>query len=167
MIQNASPLPHASYERFESVREYDAMFDELTARAQQSIRIFDHAPSAAFNSPGRCEELARFLRAGGPSRLHIVLHTVHGAERMSPRLLALLQRFTHVAQARQTPRWARHVYDRFVVFDSLHYLHAFHHAHARFARGTNDIEGAQQLVERFDELWDISQPVFGASVLGL
>ena len=167
MIQNTSPLPHASYERFESVREYDAMFDALIATAQQTIRIFDYALTPAFNSPARCERLARFLRPGGPTRLHIVLHTVDGAERTSPRLLALLQRFSHIAKARQTPRWANHVYDRFVVFDSLHYVHAFHHAHARFARGTNDIEGAQQLVERFEELWDASQPVFGASVLGL
>jgi hypothetical protein len=167
MTEKASALPHASYERFDGLRDYDAMFDELIDGAQQTIRIFDHVLSPAFNSPARCEQLARFLRAGGPTRLHIVLHTVQGAERASPRLLALLQRYTHVAKARQTPRWARHVYDRFVIIDSLHYLHGFHHAHARFARGTNDLEGAQQLIERFEELWDASQPVFGASVLGL
>jgi hypothetical protein len=68
---------------------------------------------------------------------------------------------------RQTPRWARHVYDRFVVFDTLHYLHCFHYEHARFARGTNDLDGAQQLIERFEELWHVSQPALRASVLGL
>jgi hypothetical protein len=78
-----------------------------------------------------------------------------------------LPRFSHVAKVRQTPRWARHVYDAFVVFDAVHYLHRFHREHARFARGLNDIEAAQQLLERFDELWEVSQPAFGASVLGL
>jgi hypothetical protein len=167
MTSNAPALPHASYQRFESMREYDAMFDELIPGAQQTIRIFDHALSPAFNSPARCEQFARFLRAGGQDRLHIVVHAVQGAERACPRLLTLLQRYSHVARMRQTPRWARHVYDRFVVFDSIHYLHCFHHEHARFARGLNDIEGAQQLLDRFTELWDASQPAFGASVLGL
>jgi hypothetical protein len=167
MTGNTSALPHASYQRFESAREYDAMFDALIPLAQQTIRIFDHALPATFNSPVRCEHLARFMRAGGPNRLHIVVHATEGAERACPRFLALLQRYSHVARVRQTPRWARHVYDRFVVFDSIHYLHYFHHAHARFARGLNDLEGAQPLLERFDELWEASQPVFGASVLGL
>jgi hypothetical protein len=167
MTPDTSALPYASYERFESRRAYDAMFDELVANAQQTIRVFDHALPPAFNSPARCEQLAQFLRAGGHDRLHIVVHDVQAAERACPRLLTLLQRYSHVARVRQTPRWARHVYDRFVVFDSLHYLHCFHHDHARFARGLNDIEGAQQLLDRFTELWEASQPAFGASVLGL
>jgi hypothetical protein len=167
MTPNAFPLPYASYERFEGAREFDAMFDGLIARSQRAIRIFDRTLSGAFNSPERCERLAQFLRAGGPDRLHIVVHETRGADRACPRLLALLQRFGHAASVRQTPRSARHVYDRFVVFDAVHYLHCFHHDHARFSRGLNDIEGAQQLLERFGELWEASRPALGASVLGL
>jgi hypothetical protein len=167
MTPNPFPLPHASYQRFESAREYEAMFDDLIPTSQQAIRIFDRTLSAAFNSPARCERLGQFLRAGGLNRLHIVVHETRGADRACPRLLALLRRFSHVARVRQTPRAARHVYDRFVVFDAVHYLHCFHHDHARFGRGLNDIEGAQQLLERFDELWEVSQPALGASVLGL
>ena len=144
------------------------MFEELIPTAQQTIRIFDHAFSPAFNSPARCERLGQFLRAGAPTQLHIVVHAVRGAEHACPRFLALLQRFSHVAKVRQTPRWARHVYDRFVVVDAIHYLHRFHHERPPFARGLNDIDGAQQLLERFEELWDASQPAaLGASVLGL
>jgi hypothetical protein len=167
MTPNAFPLPHASYERFESMRGYEAMFDDLIATSQQTIRIFDRTLSAAFNSPVRCERLAQFLRAGGVNRLHIVVHETRDAGRACPRLISLLQRFSHVASVRQTPSAAWHVYDRFVVFDAVHYLHYFHHERARFARGLNDVEGAQQLLERFDELWDVSQPALGASVLGL
>lgn len=166
-MSSGSALPHASYDRFESMHDYDAMLDELIPRAQQTIRIFHHAFSPAFNSPARCERLAQFLRAGGSNRLHIVVHESHGAERACPRFLSMLPRFSHVAKVRQTPRWARHVYDAFVLFDAVHYLHRFHRDHARFARGLNDVEAAQQLLERFDELWEVSQPAFGASVLGL
>jgi hypothetical protein len=167
MIPHASPLPHASYRRFESAREYESMFDELLPSAQQTIRVFDHGLASPFNSPERCERLAAFLKAGAPNRLHVVVHAVSGVERSCPRFLALLQRFSHVAKVRQTPRWARHVYDRFVVFDTLHYLHCFHYAHGRFARGTNDIDGARELLDRFEELWQASQPAVSASVLGL
>jgi hypothetical protein len=167
MIEIASPLPHASYERFESLREYEAMFDELIPSAQQTIRVFEHGLTPVFNSPARCERLARFARAGGLNRLHVVVHATNGAERVCPRFISLSQRFSHVVKVRQTPRWARHVYDRFAVFDGIHYVHCFHHESARFARGMNDLDGAQQLLERFDELWEASRPALGASVLGL
>ena len=167
MTPNAFPLPHASYERFESMREYEAMFDDLIPTSHQVIRIFDRTLPAAFNSPARSERLGQFLRASALNRICIVVHEIQGADRACPRLLLLLQRFSHLARVRQTPSSARHVYDRFAVFDAVHYLHGFHHEHARFARGLNEVEGAQQLLERFDELWEVSQPVFGASVLGL
>lgn len=160
-------LPHAQYHRFESMREYESMFDELVTNTQNVIRIFDRTLSAAYNSPLRCEALAAFLRADPLNRLHVVLHETEGLEQVCPRFIALLQRFNHVAKARQTPRWARHVHDPFVIFDASHYLHRFHYAHMRFARGRDEIEGAQQLLDRFGELWDASQPALGATVLGL
>ena len=59
---------------------------------------------------------------------------------------------------RQTPRWARHLYDPFVIFDASHYLHRFHYEHMRYARGLNELEGTQQLLDRFSELWEVSKP---------
>ncbi len=130
------------------------MFDELIPSAQQTVRIFEHALSQAFNSPARCERLAQFARAGRLNRLHIVVHATSGVERVCPRFISLSQRFSHVVKVRQTPRWARHVYDPFAVFDAIHYVHCFHHEHMRFARGLNELDGAQQLLDRFDELWE-------------
>ena len=70
----------------------------------------------------------------------------------------MLQHFSHVAKVRQTPRWARHVYDPFVIFDASHYLHRFHYERMRYARGLNELTGAQQLLDRYGELWDASKP---------
>lgn len=160
-------LPHARYERFESVRQLEDMFDELLATTQRVIRIFDRAVSARFNSPARCDLLRAFLRADPVNRLYLVLHDVDSLARVSPRLTTLLQHFSHVAKVRQTPRWARHIYDPFVVFDASHYLHRFHHEHMRYARGQNELTGAQQLLDRYTELWEASTPAATASVLGL
>ena len=160
-------LPHAQYERFESVREYEDMFDELVTRTQTVIRIFDRSLSARYNSPARCDLLRQFLRANPVNRLYIVVHDVDSLTRVCPRFMALLQNFSHVAKVRQTPRWARHVYDPFAIFDASHYLHRFHYERMRYARGQNELVGVQQLLERHAELWEASTPAATASVLGL
>ena len=160
-------LPHAQYERFESAREFDAMFDELVPHTQRVIRIFDKSLSPAYNTSARCELLRGFLRGSALNRLFIVLHDPDSMPRVCPRLVSLLQYFGHTAKVRQTPRSARHIYDAFAIFDASHYLHRFHHEQMRFARGQNELAGAQQLLDRFEELWEASTPAAAAGVLGL
>lgn len=160
-------LPHAEYERFESMRQYEAMLDELIAQTQRVIRIFDKSLGPSFNSASRCGLLRQFLRADPSNRLDIVVHDADGLDRVCPRFVTLLQQFSHSAKVRQTPRSARHLYDPFVIFDASHYLHRFHHLHMRCARGRNELEGTQQLLDRFGEMWEASMPAAAASVLGL
>ena len=160
-------LPHARYERFESVRELEDMFDELIPRTQRVIRIFDKSLSARYNTLGRCGRLRDFLRADPLNRLLIVVHDLESMPRLVPRFVTLLQHFSHVAKIRQTPRGVRHIYDPFAIFDASHYLHRFHHERMQFARGLNEIAGAQQLLDRYSELWDVSTPAAATSVLGL
>ena len=161
------PLPHAQYERFESMRDYDAMLDELVPQTQRMIRVFDKALSPSYNAQARCDLLTQFLRADPLNRLFIVLHETESLERTCPRFVTLLQRFSHVAKVRQMPRSTRHIYDPFVIFDASHYLHRFHYDHMRFARGMNDVDGAQQLLDRYSEMWEVSKPSPVASVTGL
>ena len=160
-------LPHAQYERFESMREYDEMFDDLVVRTQSVIRIFERSLSPRYNTPARCSLLREFLRANPSNRLYIVLHEAESMARVCPRFVTLLQHFSHVAKVRQTPRWARHVYDPFAIFDASHYLHRFHSDHMRYARGLNELTGAQQLLDRHAEMWDASKAAATTSVLGL
>jgi hypothetical protein len=160
-------LPHANYERFESMRQYEAMFDELIPRTQRVIRIFDRTLGASYNTPARCDLLRDFLRADPLNRLFVVVHDADTLPRVCPRLMALLQRYGHVAKLRQSPRAARHLYDPFVIFDASSYLHRFHHDHMRYARGLDDVDGTQQLLDRFEELWDASKPASAGGVVGL
>ncbi|HYH40734.1 MAG TPA: hypothetical protein VD867_02030 [Burkholderiales bacterium] len=162
-----SPLPHALYERFESTREFEAQFEALVPLTQRVIRIFDKSLSERYNSPARCNLLRDFIRADPLNRLYVVVHEPESLARNCPRFLTLIQHFGHVAKVRQTPRWARHVHDPFVIFDASHYLHRFHYQHMRFARGQNEIVGAQQLLDRYEELWEVSAAAAATSVLGL
>ena len=160
-------LPHAEYERFESMREFEEMFDELIRKTQRVIRIFDRSLSARYNTPARCSLLREFLRADPLNRLFIVLHDTESMVRTCPRLVPILQQYGHIAKIRQTSRAARHLYDPFVIFDASHYLHRFHYDHMRYARGQNELVGAQQLLDRFSEIWEACGPPLSANVSGL
>jgi len=167
MESRRSNLPDMSYERCEGMRDYERMFEEMLRQTNQIIRIFDRTLPASYNSTRWCDAFSRLLKAGAPNALQIVIHDAQSVARGCPRFVSLLQRFSHVAKVRQTPAFARHVYDPFVVFDATHYLHRFHYQQPRFARGMNDVDGAQQLLERFNEMWEVSEPALSRSVSGL
>jgi hypothetical protein len=155
----SNALPTTKYRRFESFREYETLFDEWIEKTQTVIRVFDRALPVTWNTATRCNLLHSFLRANPVNRLYVVLHETTALERHLPRVMELARDFGHAFKIRQSPQEARHLYDPFIIFDASHYLHRFHHAHMRAAIGTDDIEGARQLLERHTELWDASKPV--------
>lgn len=160
-------LPNAQYRRFESFKEYEALFDTLISQTQSFIRVFDRTLPPAWNAPSRNALLRQFLRQNPVNRLQVILHDTSLIERNLPRIVELNRDYGHAFNIRQTPRIARHLYDPFIVFDASHYLHRFHHAHMRAAIGTHDVENAQQLLDRYLELWEVSIPVSFASPSGL
>lgn len=160
-------LPITHYRRFESFKEYETLIDTLLPQTETVVRVFDHALPAAWNSVQRTTLLRQFLRNNPINRLYIVLHETEPVERLLPRLVDLQQDFGHAFKLRRTPKMARHLYDPFVIFDASHYLHRFHHAHMRAAIGTHDVEGAQALLDRHQELWEVSAPVSFGTASGL
>ena len=158
-MTNSSAPVHEKYRRFESFKEYEALFDQFIPQTESIIRVFDDALPAAWNTTQRIELLRLFLRRNPLNRLDVVLHDPGNIERSLPRLVELSYDFGRAFKLRQTPKMARHLYDPFVLFDARHYLHRFHHAHMRAAVGTHDMEGARELLERHIELWEVSTPV--------
>jgi hypothetical protein len=134
---------------------------------QRIIRIFDKTLSRGYSNPARIEMLRQFLLAARTNRLLVVLHETRPLAIEHPRFLEFARQFSHACTIRETLRGAKHVYDPFVIFDGSHYLHRFHHAHMRAAQGTHDATGAQQLIERFDEIAECSGPPLSMNVTGL
>jgi hypothetical protein len=159
--------PLTEYRRFESLREYEALIDELIPGTERTIRVFDRRLSRAWNGPQRHDQLRRFLLASRANRLLIAVHETDTLEQDCPRMVQLLQQFGHAMKIHQTLRAARQLYDPFVVFDASHYLHRFHYDRMRAAQGTHDVNGAQQLLDRFDEIWEATAPTALAGVTGL
>lgn len=166
-VEATGNLPNAEYRRFEGMLEYEALIDAHIPRTQRTIRIFDKSLSRAYNSTARFEALRHFLLAGRANRLMIVLHETELLERNCPRVVELLRQFSTAVKIHQTLKPARNVYDPFVIFDATHYLHRFHYDHLRAAQGSNDVIGAQQLLDRYAEIWEVSAPAIAANTTGL
>jgi hypothetical protein len=160
-------LPNAEYRRFEGMREYEALIDQLIPQTQRTIRIFDRTLSRAYNTAQRFEALHRFLLAGRANRLMIVLHETATVERDCPRMIELVRLFSTSVKIHETLKPAKQVYDPFVIFDASHYVHRFHYNHLRAAQGTNDVVGTQQLLDRYAEIWEASAPAVSANTTGL
>lgn len=160
-------LPDAAYRRFESLREYEAITDELIPQTQRTVRVFDNSLSRAWNAPRRNEALRQFLLASRTNRLLIVVHDAEPIERECPRLVELVRLFSTSVRIHETLNPAKAIYDPFVVFDANHYVHRFHYRFLRAAQGTNDLIGTQQLLDRYAEIWDASILAVSAGVTGL
>jgi hypothetical protein len=166
-MEQPGNLPNAEYRRFEGMREYEAIVDELIPQTQRIIRVFDRSLSRAWNASSRHEMLRQFLLANRQNRLLIVLHDAEPIERECPRVVDLVRQFGSAVRIHQTLSLARQIYDPFVVFDANHYLHRFHYRFLRAAQGTNDLVGTQQLLDRYAEIWEASALAVSAGASGL
>jgi hypothetical protein len=166
-VERSGNLPNAEYRRFEGLREYEEVIDGLIAQTQRAIRVFDRSLSRAWNTPQRYEALRQFLLTNRVNRLFIVVHDAEPIERECPRVLDLVRQFSAAVRIHETLSAAQHVYDPFAVFDSSHYVHRFHYRYLRAAHGANDVIGAQQLLDRYAEIWEASAHAVSAGTSGL
>ena len=160
-------LPDAQYRRFEGMREYESLVDGLIPQTQRIIRVFDKALAPAWNTAHRHEALRQFLLRDRRNRLLIVVHDSAPLERGCPRMVELVRQFGTAVRIHETQVAAKHVYDPFIVFDASHYLHRFHFRFLRAAQGTNDLVGAQQLIDRYAEIWEASALAVSGGTSGL
>jgi len=167
VVERTGNLPNAEYRRFEGEREYEELIDGLIPQTQRAIRVFDRTLSRSWNSPQRYEALRQFLLTNRMNRLFIVVHDAEPIERECPRLVDLVWQFSAAVRIHETLSPAKHVYDPFVVFDASQYLHRFHYRYLRAAHGANDVIGAQQLLDRYAEIWDASVHAVSAGTSGL
>jgi hypothetical protein len=167
VAQPTGNLPNAEYRRFEGLREYEEVIDALIPQTQRFIRVFDRSLSRGWTSPQRYDALRQFVLADRQNRLLIVVHDAEPIERDCPRIVELVRQFSASVRIHETLSPAKHVYDPFVVFDANHYVRRFHYRYLRAAHGSNDVIGAQQLIDRFAEIWDASTHKVTAGTSGL
>ena len=167
-MSESSPAPHPSYRPISGTAESLAAIDEVILAAQRAIRIFDIAlANRGFNSPARSDKLREFLVRGRAHRLQIALHETEGLERECPRLLALLRQFPMSIEIHRTLGQARNALDPFVVADDHSVWHQHHYEQPRAIVALNSPADAMPIAQRFDEIWELSEPAVSATTLGL
>jgi hypothetical protein len=164
----ADQAPKPSYRALSGIAESIAAIDEVIAAATRSIRIFDVSLSnRGFGSPARIEQLRQLLVAGRAHRLQVALHDTDKLERENPRLLALLRQFPMSIEIHRTLAQARNAQDPFVLADDHSVWHQLHHEQPRAVVALHSPADAMPIAQRFDEIWELSEPAVSATTLGL
>ena len=160
--------PKVSYRIVSSLAESLEAIDAVVASAQRTLRIFDVTLSnRGFNTPARAERLRAFLVAGRAHRLMIALHDTALLERENPRLLTLLRQFPMSIEIHRTVGEARNAQDPFVVADDHSVWHQVHFEQPRAVVAIDSPADALPIAQRFDEIWELSEPAVSATTLGL
>ncbi len=161
---------NVDYRIMDSKVEAAAAIDAVVGSAQTELRIFDSTPTALrerdFGRPQRIDMLRRML-ANRNHRLRIVLHETQGIESELPRLLNLLTLLSTQIQIHRTIAAARDARDVMIIADDAGFWRKPHFEHPRSVLSLNDPVAAQPLVERFEEIWQNSEPAGSGSTAGL
>ena len=168
MSTTNDPGPKSSYRRITSLAESVAAIDEVIATAQKSICVFDRTLSfRGFGSPERIEKLRQFLLAGRAHQLRIALHEPDQVVRNEARLVALLRQMPASVSIFRTTGQARDAADPFVVADDHSVWHQFQFDQPRAIVALHSPADATPILQRFEEIWELSEVAVTPSTLGL
>jgi hypothetical protein len=160
--------PGAERSLLQTRSDYERGFGRILALVRRELRIFDSDLSELqMNSAERVETLARFLRGGPNRRLFIALHDVDYVSRRCPRLVALLGIYASSVFIHRTLGDAAKVQDCFVLADAEHLVRRPVTAQPRGVLVFGDPKECQPMRERFDEIWESSEPAVSANTTGL
>ncbi len=160
--------PEPSYRQLSGIAESLAAVDEVIATAERTIRIFDVSLGGrGFNSPARAEKLRQLLVRSRSHRVLIALHETDPLERECPRLLMLLRQFPMSIEIHRTLGQAREARDPFVLADDHSVWHQSHVEQPRAIVALHSPADSTPISQRFDEIWQLSEPAVSATTLGL
>jgi hypothetical protein len=162
-MSNAQPQRRA----LDGNADHESALDTLFEQPGTMLRIFERSLSASYNTQRRHDALRSFLLAKRNARVKIALHDASNFVRDCPRLMNVLRDFSHAIEVRETLAEAKSVYDPFAVIDERDYVHRFHYDQPRGLLALGDPEDARIFVQRFEDIWEASQPAVSASTLGL
>ncbi|HET7546964.1 MAG TPA: hypothetical protein VFJ86_04305 [Usitatibacter sp.] len=167
-MSEGTPAPKPSYRPIFGIADSLAAIEEVIAEATQTIRIFDiNLASRGFNAPQRADRLRSFLVAGRAHRILIALRDTDLLERECPRLLALLRQFPMSIEIHRTVGEARNANDPFVLADDHSVWHQQHWQQPRAIAALHSPGDALPIAQRFEEIWELSEPAVSATTLGL
>jgi hypothetical protein len=161
-------LPASGYRPLFGMAESLEAIDQVVASAQRTLRIFDVSLSMrGFNAPARAERLRELLVSGRAHRILVALHDTEPLHRENARLLGLLRQFPMSIEIHRTIAQARNAPDPFIIADDHSAWHQAHYTQPRAIVTLQSPPEVQPLLQRFEEIWELSEPAVSATTLGL
>lgn len=149
-------------------RNYESATGLMIESAKRELKIFD--PDLSRGGYQRLEihqALEHFLAKDRLNRVTMILHDSQFFYTRCPRLIELMQHYTHAMTIYLTDERGHVAQDAFVLADRGDYLHRFHVNHARFKYVQGDEVAAKPLHERFQQLLDVTSVSLSVSTTGL
>jgi hypothetical protein len=168
-----SSLPPSEkvYRLMETRSEAREAINEVLSLARREIRVFDVSAKMLkereFGTPERIETIRQLLMSSRDHRLRIALHDTTAIESEVPRLISLLAQFSGQIQIHRTVGQATEVRDPMVIADDAHFWRKLHIDHPRSVVTLHSPHDAHAFVERFEEIWELSELAVSSSKLGL
>lgn len=151
-----------------STADYIGALDTVFSKALNNIFIFDKDfLNSGFNNSIRFDLLKNFLLSNPKNQLLLLAHDTRPLSQYCPRLMTLLQKFSHSMHIYQTPKNLQHLTEPFAVADQSHFARRFHFDDSRGILALNDGEGGSLLKSRFMEMWAVSRPNPATSTFSL
>jgi hypothetical protein len=142
-----------------SAADYVTALDNLCKLASHSLVFFEkNYLDIGFNSSLRFEILHNYLLQNPTHQLKLLAHDTRPLSQYCPRLLILLQQFSHNMFIYQTPKHLQHITEPFAIADDTHYVRRFHFDHSSGIYAQHDAKYAHFLKSRFMEMWQDSRP---------
>jgi len=168
---SAGEAPSKVYRLMESDADAAVAIEQVVNAARREIHIFDSTPRTlrdrGFGSPSRIEALRTLLLADRAHGVRIVLHEITAIEAELPRLVGLLARFSGQIQIHRTIGQATRARDPMIISEDRHFWRRLDLDRRRSVVTLNDAAATQPLIERFDEIWEKSEPAKSGRLLGL
>lgn len=163
--------PEKIYRLMQTMSEAHAAIDEVLMQTMREVRVFDINPGSlkdrGLGQPACIEALRNLLLENRDHRLRIALHDTKGIEGELPRLVALLTLFSGQMQIHRTMGQAVEARDPMIIADDAHFWRKLHVDHPRSVMTLHSTVDARPFVERFEEIWELSEIAVTGSSLGL
>lgn len=157
-----------STERFETVIEYRQAFDRLLAATRLHLRIYDQdLRELALDTPARIDALRSLCLSGPGRRIEILLRNWDSVRDHQPRLMELLQHFSHALEIRQEESVDQAPMDAYVLGDDRLILTRPHRDSARSLLHLDDPLACRAHIQTFSQFWERSEGPLASRPLGL
>ena len=140
----------------------------LTNQARHEIRIFTpQLDPALFNTAELTHLLTSFVARDRHNFVHILVEDSDQAVRDNDRVILLCRRMSDFVQIHRVGEQHIGLKEMFLVVDRLGYLHHPDLTRPDCLSASADARGAVQLAQRFQEMWERSEPIRTINTVGL